>query len=71
MLYENSWQLWHFGRMFAFSLKKKGGAIARNGAFHYLYRVLPIGRAIAMACVNLRGGALASLRWCVSVIAMV
>lgn len=42
--------------MFALSLKKKGDAIAWKGTFHYLYRVLRIGRAIAMVRVNHRGG---------------
>lgn len=56
--------------MFALSLKKKGDAIAWKGTFHYLYRVLRIGRAIAMVRVNHRGGVLESSRWSVSVIAM-
>jgi hypothetical protein len=52
------------------SLKKKGGAIAHKGTFHYLYRVLSIGRVIAMVHVSHRGGVFESSRWGVSVIAM-
>ena len=50
------WQKWHCGRM-CLSLKKKGGAIAQKGTFHYLYRVLPIGRVIAIVRTNHRDGA--------------
>ena len=52
------------------SLKKMGGAIAQKGTFHYLYRVLPFGRVIAMACVNLRDDVYESSRWSIGVIAM-
>ena len=63
------WQKWHCGRM-CLSLKKKGGAIAQKGTFYYLYIVLPFGRVIAMACVNLRDDVYESSRWCDGVIAM-
>ena len=63
------WQKWHCGRM-CLSLKKLGGAIAQKGTFHYLYRVLPIGRVIAMVHVSHRGGVFESSRWSVGVIAM-
>ena len=53
-----------------FLLKKKGGAIAQKGTFHYLYRVLSIGRVIAMVHVSHRGGVFESSRWSVGVIAM-
>ena len=69
-LYENTWQLWHCGRKDAFSLKKMGGAIARNGTFDYLYRVLPMGGVIAMVRANHRDGVYVLSRWFTSVIAM-
>ena len=47
-----------------------GGAIAKKGTFHYLYRVLPIGRVIAMVHANHRGGVFESSRWCIWIIAM-
>ena len=47
-----------------------GGAVAQKGTFHYLYRVLPIGRVIAMVRANHRGGVFESSRWSVGVIAM-
>ena len=56
------WQKWHCGRMHALFLKKMGGAIAQKGTFHYLYRVLPIGRVIAMVRANYRGGVFESSR---------
>ena len=54
----------------SFLLKKIGGAIAQKGTFHYLYIVLPFGRVIAMACVNLRDDVYESSRWSIGVIAM-
>jgi hypothetical protein len=53
-----------------FLLKKMGGAIAQKGTFYYLYRVLPIGRVIAMVHVSHRGSVFESSRWCDDVIAM-
>ena len=47
-----------------------GGAIAQKGTFHYLYRVLPIGRVIAMVCMNLRDDVYESSRGGDGVIAM-
>ena len=65
------WQKWHCGRKDVFLLRKMGSAIARIGTFHYLYRVLPIGRVIAMVRVCHRDGVSEPSRWCISVIAMI